>query len=107
MAYKGNVADARETPAKPLIEELISKDAEVLVNDPYVSQDIIRSWGAQIVSLEAALESDVVVLVTDHDLYRNIKPDMIKNRLLVCTRPILDRETFQKEGVIFKGVGRS
>lgn len=107
VAYKGNVADARETPAKPLIEELITKDAVVLVNDPYVSPEIIRSWGAQIVSLETALESDVVVLVTDHDLYRNIKPDMIKNRLLVCTRPILDRETFQKEGVIFKGVGRS
>ncbi|WP_232727992.1 hypothetical protein [Methanobacterium sp. MZ-A1] len=48
-----------------------------------------------------------MVLVTDHDLYRKIRPEMIKNRLLVCTRPILDRETFQKKGVVFKGVGRS
>ncbi|MBI5460542.1 nucleotide sugar dehydrogenase [Methanobacterium sp.] len=107
VAYKGNVADARETPAKPLIEELISKGAEVMVNDPYVSPDIIKSWGAQIVDLETALACDAVVLVTDHDLYRNIKPDMIKNGLLICTRPILDRELFQKGGVVFKGVGRS
>ncbi|MDY9922231.1 nucleotide sugar dehydrogenase [Methanobacterium sp.] len=107
VAYKGNVADARETPAKPLIEELISKGADVMVNDPYVFPDIIKSWGAQIVDLETALACDAVVLVTDHDLYRNIKPDMIKNGLLICTRPILDRELFQKGGVVFKGVGRS
>ncbi len=107
VAYKGNVADARETPAKPLIVQLVAEGAEVLVNDPYVSPETIEPWGAQVVDLETALSADCVVLVTDHDLYRNIKPEMIKNRLLVCTRPILDRETFQENGVVFKGVGRS
>ncbi|MDO5836987.1 MAG: nucleotide sugar dehydrogenase, partial [Methanobacterium sp.] len=57
--------------------------------------------------LETVLSADCVVLVTDHDLYQDIKPEMIKNRLLICTRPILDRETFRKNGVVFKGVGRS
>ena len=107
VAYKGNVADARETPAKPLITQLVGEGAEVMVNDPYVSPETIEPWGAQVVGLETALATDCVVLVTDHDLYRNIKPEMIKNRLLVCTRPILDRETFQEKGVVFKGVGRS
>ena len=107
VAYKGNVADARETPAKPLIDELINKGAEVFVHDPYVFPEIIKSWGAKIVDLETALACDCVVLVTDHGLYRNIKPDMIKNGLLVCTRPILDRELFLNGGVVFKGVGRS
>jgi len=107
VAYKGNVADARETPAKPLIVQLVGKEAKVMVNDPYVSPETIEPWGAQVVDLETALSADCVVLVTDHDLYRNIKPEMIKNRLLVCTRPILDRETFQEKGVVFKGVGRS
>lgn len=106
VAYKGNVADARETPAKPLIKNLIKKGANVVVNDPYVSPDVINSWGAEIVDLKRALSSDCVVLVTDHDLYLNIKPSMILNGLIVCTRPILDRETFQKGGVTFKGVGR-
>lgn len=107
VAYKGNVADARETPAKPLIENLMSKGAVVLVNDPYVPPEIIKSWGAEIVDLERALASDCVVLVTDHDLYKDIKPNMITKGLLVCTRPVLDKETFQKGGVTFKGVGRS
>jgi UDP-N-acetyl-D-mannosaminuronic acid dehydrogenase len=107
VAYKGNVADARETPAKPLITQLVSEGAIVMVNDPYVSPETIKPWGAQVVDLETALSADCVVLLTDHDLYRDIQPEMIKNRLLVCTRPILDRETFQGKGVVFKGVGRS
>jgi UDP-N-acetyl-D-mannosaminuronic acid dehydrogenase len=107
VAYKGNVADARETPALPLIKNLMNKGADVLVNDPYVSPEIMNSWGVEIVDLERALSSDCVVLVTDHDIYREIKPSMIKKGLLVCTRPVLDRETFKKGGVTFKGVGRS
>lgn len=107
VAYKGNVADARETPAKPLIEDLISNGATVLVNDPYVSPEIIESWGAGVVDLERVLSCDCVVLVTDHDLYSKIEPSMIIKGLLVCTRPVLDRETFMRAGVIFKGVGRS
>lgn len=52
VAYKGNVADARETPAEPLIKNLMDKGAIALVNDPYVSPDIINSWGAKIVDLK-------------------------------------------------------
>ena len=107
VAYKGNVADARETPAKPLIEQLLNQGAEVVVNDPYVSPEIIKPWGVQPVDMDTALDTDCVILVTDHDLYRDIKPEMIKNGLIICTRPILDKETFQENGVIFKGVGRS
>jgi UDP-N-acetyl-D-mannosaminuronic acid dehydrogenase len=107
VAYKGNVADSRETPAEPLIKHLISEGATVYAHDPYVARDVMSSWGARPADLERALECDCVVLVTDHDLYKNLEPSMIKNRLLVCTRPFLDREKFQEGGVIFKGVGRS
>jgi len=107
VAYKGNVADARETPAKPLIEQLLNQGAEVVVNDPYVSPEIIKPWGVQPVDMDTALDTDCVILVTDHDLYRDIKPEMIKNGLIICTRPILDKDTFQENGVIFRGVGRS
>lgn len=63
--------------------------------------------GVQPVDMATALDTDCVILVTDHDLYRDIKPEMIKNRLIICTRPILDKDAFQKNGVTFKGVGRS
>jgi UDP-N-acetyl-D-mannosaminuronic acid dehydrogenase len=106
VAYKGNVADARETPVRPLIRILIEKKAEVLANDPHVPVSIIRSMGAEPVTMEEALNCDCVVLMTDHDQYRLITPEMIKRAVFVCTRPILDPVEFKKKGVIFKGVGR-
>jgi UDP-N-acetyl-D-mannosaminuronic acid dehydrogenase len=107
VAYKANVADARETPAKPLIEQLIAEGATVHVHDPYVSYQVISSWGAYPTDLERVLACDCVVLLTDHQIYQDLKPSMIKNRLFICTRPFLNPKDFRNGGVTFKGVGRS
>ncbi len=106
VAYKGNVADARETPAEPLIKLLIQKGAEVYAHDPHTPQELIESFGATSISMERALKCDIVVLITDHNEYKSITPGMIENKLFICTRPILDPEEFKKEGVTFKGIGR-
>jgi len=107
VAYKGNVADIRETPAQTLITDLVYRGADVLANDPYVNPDLITAMGAKPVEMKEALNCDCVVLLTDHDQYLQITPKMIKNSLFVCTRPILEPKEFRKQGVIFMGVGRS
>lgn len=107
VAYKGNVADSRETPAQPLINLLKQKGASVYVHDPYVSPETIKSFNGKPVSLDTALGCDCVVLITDHSIYKDIEPEMIKNQILICTRPILDPQKFKSKGIIFKGVGRS
>jgi UDP-N-acetyl-D-mannosaminuronic acid dehydrogenase len=106
VAYKGNVPDARETPAEPLIKNLIEMGAKISANDPYAPKDVIESFGALSVDMKQIFECDCVVLLTDHDLYKEITPNMIKNKVFVCTRPILDPGKFRENGVIFKGVGR-
>jgi UDP-N-acetyl-D-mannosaminuronic acid dehydrogenase len=106
VAYKGNVADARETPAKPLVEFLVEKGAEVYAHDPHTSPNLIKSFGAKPVSMNDVLKCDCVVLITDHDEYKKITPQMIENRIFICTRPILNPGDFKREGVIFKGIGR-
>lgn len=106
VAYKGNVADARETPAEPFIKDLIQNGAEVWVHDPFVEENTVKNMGGVSVAFEDALNCDCVVLMTDHDIYRQITPQMIKKSILICTRPILDPVEFKKNGVIFKGVGR-
>ncbi len=107
VAYKGNVADARETPAEPLIKALSLEGANVMAHDPHVDPQMIKIMGAQPVSFEKALKCDCVVLITDHKEYYSITPEMIEKSVFVCTRPILDPEKFKNQGVIFKGVGRS
>jgi len=106
VAYKGDVADARETPSKPLVASLLAEGAEVLVNDPHVNPEFIRSMGAEPVTLEEALDSDCAVLMTDHSEYLDITPEMIKGGIFICTRPVLDPERFREAGITFRGVGR-
>lgn len=106
VAYKGNVADARETPAQPFIQDMVLNGATVLVHDPFVDAESIKKMGGTSVDFEEALSCDCVVLMTDHDLYRQITPEMIKKSIFICTRPILEPKEFKKKGVLFKGVGR-
>ena len=86
VAYKGNVADARETPAKDLINILKEKGAHVYATDPYTPKEGIRALGAEPVDMGQVLNCDCVVLVTDHDEYRDIKPEMVKSPIFICTR---------------------
>lgn len=106
VAYKGNVADARETPAEPLIHILKEKGAEVYAHDPYTPNKSIESLGAKSADIKEIFECDCVVLVTDHNDYESITPEMIRNKIFVCTRPIMDPQKFKDNGVNFKGVGR-
>lgn len=106
VAYKGNVADARETPAKALINILKEKGAKVYATDPHTSQEEIKALGAEPADMEQILKCECVVLATDHDEYKDIKPEMVKSRILICTRPILDPEDFKDSGIIFRGIGR-
>ena len=106
IAYKGNVADFRETPSKALIDDLNSRGAEIFAHDPYVDNDIIDVMGAKSVEFEEIFNCDCIVLMTDHDIYRQITPEMVKNSILICNREILDQKEFTSKGITFKGVGK-
>ncbi len=66
VAYKKNVDDTRESPAFPLIANL-RQFAEVLITDPFVQ----NSKQLTITNLKQVLaQCNCVVLITDHDAYR-------------------------------------
>ncbi|RAP51294.1 MAG: UDP-N-acetyl-D-mannosaminuronic acid dehydrogenase [Methanosphaera sp. SHI613] len=105
MAYKGNVDDIRETPSIKLIDLLKEHDFDVHVNDPYVADEIIEGYGVDSIDYEEALKCDCVVLMTDHDLYRDLKADMLVNKFIISTRPILDADEFREKGINFQAIG--
>ena len=105
IAYKGNVEDIRETPSKKLIELLLENNFNVMAHDPIVKNEIIESFNVKAVEYEEALSCDCVILMTDHDLYKDLKPDMLKNKYIISTRPILDSEEFREAGINFQAIG--
>ena len=73
-AYKKNVDDVRESPSIMLIEMLREHGAEVVYNDPYVTQiEPGRHHGVAMSSVELSAEnlaeSDCVLVATAHDCY--------------------------------------
>ena len=59
VAYKPNVADVRETPAEPVVEELKKAGANVTWSD-----DLVASWMGQ--SSRPLGGADIAVVVTLH-----------------------------------------
>ncbi len=70
VAYKRNSGDARESPATPLVLELLRLGADVKIHDPHVTD---FEFADRVTSVELTPDTvaaaDVVVLVTDHDCF--------------------------------------
>jgi UDP-N-acetyl-D-mannosaminuronic acid dehydrogenase len=103
IAYKGNVADTRQSPGLAIAESVRAAAADasesgaiadgdevtVLLNDPHVADD-----DHDLTPLETALErADGLVVAADHDEYANLDPsDVDDGTVVVDAKGILDRE---------------
>ena len=105
VAYKANVDDARESPAFEVINILKTKDADVFIFDPHVKQ------GNNVKDLDELLNrSDYIVLVTNHDEFKNMDLAKLKKyKILVVIdgRNCLDKEKIKSMGILYHGIGRA
>ena len=99
LAYKRDIDDTRESPAKKIIEELISMGADVKVHDPYV-KSIATKYGEFISEKTlkiAAKGTDCVVFVTDHAEFKDIDLEemkqLMRSSIIVDCRNIFDEST--------------
>ena len=97
--------DVRETPSKKLIELLIKNGYRVVANDPIVKKEVIETFNVDSVSYEDSLKSDCIIIMTDHDMYKELKPEQVKDKLVISTKPILDSDKFREAGINFQAIG--
>ena len=85
VAYKANVSDQRETPAKPLVVHLREMGADVSYIDPHVDSFVVEGkevpWIVDIG--EAVRSADLVVVLQAHD-------EFLDSTELTAARCILD-----------------
>jgi UDP-N-acetyl-D-glucosamine dehydrogenase len=68
LAYKRNTGDARESPARRVIELLIGLGADIHAVDPYVVEAHVDPRVRRVeLSPQEVAAADAVVLLTDHD----------------------------------------
>lgn len=68
IAYKANTSDARETPSRPIVDQLLGLGAEVVVVDPHVAAEQfppgVRRGDCTVADVAGA---DLVVYLVNHD----------------------------------------
>ena len=69
VTYRPGVPETAETPAKPAIEALSARGADVLVADPMLDDEAVAQFGGTPVALSAIPDcaADAAVVVTDHE----------------------------------------
>jgi nucleotide sugar dehydrogenase len=104
VAYKANVDDVRESPSLKIIKLIEKHGATVLVFDPHIPE---RS---NVKDLDELLRrAKAVVLVTDHDEFKSLKPEIFKKfkiKVVIDGKNCFDKNKIRNLGIIYKGIGR-
>lgn len=101
-AYKGNVADERESPSLKVAQLLEQEGYEISIHDPYVKryavalQDVVRS-------------ADLLVILTDHSDYRGLDPGsvagLVRRKTVFDTRGVIDPRSWELAGFVVYQLG--
>ncbi|TQN30391.1 nucleotide sugar dehydrogenase [Haloactinospora alba] len=92
VTYKADIADQRESPARPVAAKLAGKGATLTYHDPHVAEWTVNGTPVpRTTDLEGAMaEADLTILLTEHEVYA---PKLLTEnaRLLLDTRGTLRR----------------
>ena len=105
VAYKKNVNDVRESPALDVMKLLENDGAELSFYDPYVpfvGLNGNRMMGMETLSKETLNNSDVVIIMTDHDQI-DFQFVVENARLIIDSRNVIKKD---HSHVIKLGVGK-
>jgi nucleotide sugar dehydrogenase len=108
-----NMKDSPKVSAEKLAKILETKGAKVSLYDPYLSGKDLADLGHRVKKkLTEAMEGvDCVVILTGHDRFKrlNLKKLKIMTRMpaaIVDLEGIVDPEKVEREGFIYRGLGR-
>jgi UDP-N-acetyl-D-glucosamine dehydrogenase len=97
VTYKRDIADQRESPAKPLADQLRALGARVLFHDPHVDE-----WTVEGTAIERAddldrwlADADLTVLLQNHSEY-DLPAMAAQARAVLDTRGVLEAGTAQR-----------
>ncbi|MCX6695264.1 MAG: UDP-glucose/GDP-mannose dehydrogenase family protein, partial [Candidatus Altiarchaeota archaeon] len=107
LAFKSGTDDMRESPAIPIVEGLLAEGAVLTVYDPQAIENAKRIFGQKVSYAknqnEALKDSELAVIVTEWDEFRTMEFNAMKNKRVVDSRKILNRD-LMPEGVEYEGL---
>jgi UDP-N-acetyl-D-mannosaminuronic acid dehydrogenase len=92
LAFKANIGDVRESPAVEIVRRVatLQPDVEILLAAPHevqLPQELAAFSNIRLVEADQAVEAaHVVVLLVDHDKFREIDPASLEGKRIIDTR---------------------
>jgi len=117
LAFRGDIPDSRLSPTYSLVKQLIKLGYQnVIVHDHLIKDDEILKRLGVILTMrleEAIKDANVIIVSTDHSLYRKINLNYLlalakKPTLIVDGRNVIEigKDITLPKGVIYVGIGR-
>jgi len=115
LGFKANSGDLRNTPAKPIIEGLFARGADLIAQDPFARFDEVNKLLPRLQctrSIQEAVQgATCTVIVTDHLEYRKLtahylKKLMSKPSAVVDARNVINPQDAATSGLVFRGLGK-
>jgi UDP-N-acetyl-D-mannosaminuronic acid dehydrogenase len=108
VAYKGQLDDASNSPAKIIVHNLVDLGADVVVYDPYCEETFGARRAQNII--RAVKGKDCIVIATDHEPFKHLNLKRIvalmnEKPLIVDCRRIIDATEARKNGFLYIGTG--
>jgi UDPglucose 6-dehydrogenase len=111
-SFKPDTDDIRDSPALDVADRLAASGAHVTVTDPKAVNHAWRRYPRLRfeASTERALEgAELVLLLTEWDEYRRLSPaiagGLVRRRVVLDARNVLDAAAWQAEGWLVRGLG--
>tara|TARA_B100000470_G_scaffold94244_1_gene72800 strand:+ start:64 stop:1413 length:1350 start_codon:yes stop_codon:yes gene_type:complete len=107
-AYKANVSDVRNSPSEKIIKHLLDFSCKIKVNDPNTDTSFGGLYEKNI--LKTIEKSDLLVILTDHDEYKKLDLQVLRdimneNPILVDTKRVFDKKIADDAGFLYVSVG--
>lgn len=114
LAFKPETDDIREAPALYMIEELLSRGAEITAFDPEAMENVKRKMGERITfapRMYGVLEdADALIICTEWGVFRNpnfnLMKELLKEPVIFDGRNLYDTEEMESEGFQYESIGR-
>ena len=114
LAFKPNTDDIREAPALEIIDDLLSKGANVVAYDPEAMENVKNLYGDKIKlsnnQYEALDGADALIIATEWNEFRTPDFDkmtsLLKNQAIFDGRNLYALDTMRKLNYYYSSIGR-
>jgi UDPglucose 6-dehydrogenase len=117
LSFKPNTSDVREAPALHVCRRLVARGARVRAFDPIATADAVKALGSIAGTIhfadsviEAASAADAIVIMTEWNEFRSLDltslGPLMRQRIIVDTRNVLDPAAAKAAGFAYVGTGR-